>query len=194
MNASPSGVPTLRADARRNREALLEAADQAFAEEGINVPVDEIARRAGVGAGTLYRHFPTKEKLFEAVLVSHLDSIVERSRALVDSTDPAGALLEFMTCLAGEAARKRTLIDALAGAGVDIHEAASDSKLAIEEAFRQLVGRAQASGAIRTDVTVADLFGLLMGTCSVSGPGVADADQARMLRVVFDGLRVSSAT
>ncbi|HEX4865705.1 MAG TPA: helix-turn-helix domain-containing protein, partial [Acidimicrobiales bacterium] len=87
-----SGASGLRADARRNRELILAAADKAFAEEGLGVPVDEIARRAGVGAGTLYRHFPTKEALFEAVLVAHLDGITERARALAEREDPDEAL------------------------------------------------------------------------------------------------------
>ena len=81
--------PPMRADARRNRELILAAADAAFADEGLAVPVDEIARRAGVGAGTLYRHFPTKEALFEAVLVAHMDALAAtgtRSWAAINRT------------------------------------------------------------------------------------------------------------
>ena len=180
----------LRADARRNRELILAAADAAFAEEGLGVPVDEIARRAGVGAGTLYRHFPTKEALFEAVLVAHLEKITERARELAEREDSDQALFEFMTCVGQEAASKRNLIEALAGAGVDIHQTAPESKQAVEEAFRHLLSRAQTAGSIRSDVTIDDLFGLIMGTCAMSNPA-ADASQARMLAIVYDGLRAT---
>lgn len=182
----------LRADARRNRELILDAADKAFAEEGLGVPVDEIARRAGVGAGTLYRHFPTKEALFQAVLVAHLDEIAERARELSEREDADEALFEFMTCLGGEAASKKNLIDALAGAGVDVHQTARESKRAVEDAFRKLLSRAQATGSIRSDVTIDDLFGLIMGTCAM-GNQAADASQARMLAIVCAGLRTSPA-
>ena len=188
---TPAEATRLRADARRNRELILAAADEAFAEEGLSVSVDEIARRAGVGAGTLYRHFPTKEALFQAVLVAHFDQIASRARDLADRDDPAEALFEFMTCLGEEAASKKNLIDALAGAGVDVHQTAPESKRAVEDAFRQLLVRAQGDGSIRSDVTIDDLFGLIMGTCSMSNPQ-ADASQARMMAIVCAGLRATS--
>ena len=140
---SSVGTSAMRADARRNRDQILRAADELFAEEGLAVPVDEIARRAGVGAGTLYRHFPTKEALFEAVLISHMDAIAERGRALAGHEDAGAALFEFLNLLAQESATKKNLIDALAGAGIDVKERASDSKHAVEEAFTNLLTRAQ---------------------------------------------------
>ncbi|HUJ67534.1 MAG TPA: helix-turn-helix domain-containing protein, partial [Acidimicrobiales bacterium] len=122
------GGPSLRADARRNRELILAAADAAFADEGLTVPVDEIARRAGVGTGTLYRHFPTKEALFEAVLVAHMDGLARYGQELAASDKPDEALFEFVGRLASEAASKRNLIDALSGAGFDIKATSSESK------------------------------------------------------------------
>lgn len=186
-NSSPSSP--LRADARRNREAILRAADEAFAAEGLGVPVDEIARRAGVGAGTLYRHFPTKEALFEAVLVAHMDGIAERARALAERPDPDDALFEFMVGLGEEATAKKSLIDALAGAGVDVKERASASKRAVEQSFERLLRRAQDAGRVRSDVTIADLFSLIMGTCALADQRGSDASQSRMLTIVFDGMR-----
>jgi AcrR family transcriptional regulator len=191
---TPATSSVLRADARRNRDQILRAADEAFAEEGLAVPVDEIARRAGVGAGTLYRHFPTKEALFEAVLVAHLDAIAARARELAGHEDAGEALFEFMTCLSQEAASKKNLIDALAAAGIDVHESASDSKCEVENAFTVLLTRAQEAGYIRTDVTIADLFGLVMGTCAMANQPASDASQARMLAIVFDGMKVRGAT
>lgn len=186
---TPATSSALRADARRNRDLILRAADEAFAEEGLAVPVDEIARRAGVGAGTLYRHFPTKEALFEAVLISHMDAIAARGRELAGHEDAGQALFEFLSLLAEESATKKNLIDALAGAGIDVKERASDSKHAVEEAFTTLLTRAQEGGYIRTDVTVPDLFALVVGTCAMANQSASGASQARMMAVVFDGMK-----
>lgn len=191
--SSAASSSALRADARRNRDQILRAADEAFAEEGLAVPVDEIARRAGVGAGTMYRHFPTKEALFEAVLISHMDAIAERGRGLASHEDAGAALFEFLSCLAQESASKKNLIDALAGAGIDVKARASDSKRAVEEAFATLVNRAQEGGYIRTDVTIHDLFALVMGTCSMANQPQSGASQARMMAIVFDGMKPPQA-
>lgn len=181
-------MSALRADARRNRESILAAAGQAFAEEGLGVPVDEIARRAGVGAGTLYRHFPTKEALFEAVVVEHMQQLAADARDALEGDEPGPALFEFMGRLAAAAGTKRNLIDALVGAGVDIKAAAAGPKAELEAAFARLLERAQQAGQVRPDVTIADLFGLVMGACAVAGDGV-DCSQSRMLSVVCAGLR-----
>lgn len=178
----------MRADARRNRELILVAADEAFAEEGLGVPVDEIARRAGVGAGTLYRHFPTKEALFAAVLVEHMHRLSADARVALDSPEPGRALFEFMGRIASEASTKRSLIDALSGAGVDIRVAGADAKAEVEEAFARLLKRAQEAGEVRPDVTISDLFALVMGACAFAGEH-ADSSAGRMLSVVCAGLR-----
>ncbi len=183
----------MRADARRNRSAILVAAETAFAEEGLGVPVDEIARRAGVGAGTLYRHFPTKEALFEAVVVEHMQRLAETARSLADHDHPGQAVFDFLSRLAAEGAAKRDLIEALMGAGVDVKSRAVEPKQAIEAAFTALLDRAQAAGDIRADVSVADLFGLVMGTCQFAGSHPDDCSQSRMLSIVCDGLRLRTA-
>ena len=167
-HGSAGCAPPLRADARRNRDRILAAADAAFAEEGLGVPVDEIARRAGLGAGTLYRHFPTKEALFQAVLVAHMDRLACYGQQLAGSDRPDQALFEFVGHLASEAASKRNLIDALSGAGFDVKAASWESKVAVEEAFQALLSRAQAAGLVRDDVQVADLMGLVMGACALA--------------------------
>ena len=99
----------LRADARRNRDRVLEAALAAFGTEGSDVSLDEIARRAGVGAGTVYRHFPTKEALFEAVVFDRIGELVEEARALLDDPDPGRAFSSFAERLACEGALKRAI-------------------------------------------------------------------------------------
>ncbi|MBJ7383835.1 MAG: TetR/AcrR family transcriptional regulator, partial [Mycolicibacterium sp.] len=108
----------MRADAARNRAKVLEVAYETFAAEGLAVPIDEIARRAGVGAGTVYRHFPTKEALFQAVIEDRVRSIVDRAHELL-AADPGTALFEFLREMVRTAAADHGIADALAGYGVD---------------------------------------------------------------------------
>src|SRR3954447_5176401 len=115
--------PAVRADAPRNRARLLEVAAEAFAVGGLAVPLDEIARRAGVGPGTLYRHFPTKEALFEAVVDDRLRDLADTARALRSAEDAGAALFTLVDRLVAEAAVKKDLVDALDGAGVEVRTA-----------------------------------------------------------------------
>ena len=182
----------MRADARRNRESILAAAEVAFAEDGLGVPVDEIARRAGVGAGTLYRHFPTKEALFESVIIEHLRQLAARAHELVEAEDPTGALFDFLRRLAEEGCTKRNLVEALAGSGIDIKVVAADVKADMDGTCGILLARAQESGGVRRDVTLSDVFGLIMGTCAFAGETMDPESQARMMSVVCAGLRSST--
>jgi AcrR family transcriptional regulator len=179
----------LRADARRNRDRLLHAAAAAFAAEGLSVPLDEIARRAGVGPGTLYRHFPTKEALFEAVLHDRLQRLADDARGLREVPDAGRALLGFIDRLVAEAALKRDLADALATSGAGLDGLAAR----LRGEIGQLLGRAQRAGAIRADITTADLMALIRGilVAARGGPG-DDADPGRAVAVLCDGLRASS--
>jgi len=143
------GAKPLRADARRNRERVLDAARTAFGAEGLSVPLDEIARRAGVGPGTLYRHFPTKEALFEAVVHDRLRRLADEGAALRNSGDPGAAFFGFIGRLAAETAPKRDLFEALASAGIEVGttvQAAADDLRAVIAA---LLGQAQGAGAVR---------------------------------------------
>ena len=119
----------LRADAARNRARVLEVAYETFAAEGLSVPIDEIARRAGVGAGTVYRHFPTKEDLFRAVVEDRLRSIVDEGRALLDTEDAGEALFIFLRSMVLQwGATDRGLAEALAGFGIDIKAALPEAE------------------------------------------------------------------
>src|ERR1700729_822128 len=114
----------LRADAARNRARVLETAYETFAAEGLSVPIDEIARRAGVGAGTVYRHFPTKEDLFRAVVADRIQRIVDEGHALAHGDTPGEALFTFLRSMVLQwGATDRGLTDALAGYGIDIETA-----------------------------------------------------------------------
>src|SRR5262249_5621414 len=107
-----------RADARRNRARVLEAAEEVFASHGLAVPIDGIARRAGVGAAPVYRHFPTKESLFEAVVIRRFELLTDEARSLAGALDPGAAFFGSLQRLVEEMATKRDLRDVLLDAGV----------------------------------------------------------------------------
>ncbi|MET7457249.1 helix-turn-helix domain-containing protein [Streptomyces sp. NPDC005574] len=182
----------LRADARRNRDRLLEVARTAFAAEGVAVPLDEIARRAGVGPGTLYRHFPTKESLLEAVVRERLRRLIEHAETLRDGEDPA-ALFAVLDRVVGDAAAKADLVDTLAGAGVELRTALAADVTRLHEEIGHLLVRAQAGGAVRGDITVADLMALLGGVLHALRHLGSDASGGTVLAVLYDGLRATGA-
>jgi len=178
----------LRADAARNRARVLEVAYETFAADGLSVPLDEIARRAGVGAGTVYRHFPTKDDLFRAVIEDRLRRIVDDGRALLVSADPGEALFTFLRSMVLDwGATDQGLVDALAGVGIDIKDAVPDA----EEAFLGLIGEllraAQKAGTVRGDVDVPDVKTIVVGAQAMQSyrPDTAE----RLTEVVLDGLR-----
>lgn len=180
----------LRADAARNRARVLEVAYETFAAEGLGVPIDEIARRAGVGAGTVYRHFPTKEDLYRAVIEDRINRIVDDGRALLASADPGEALYTFLRSMVLQwGATDRGLAEALAGFGIDVKDAVPEA----EEAFLGLLGEllraAQKAGTVRRDVDVPDVKAILVGAQAIQSYN-ADAAE-RLTEVVLDGLRVS---
>jgi AcrR family transcriptional regulator len=184
----------LRADARRNRARVLEAARAAFAAEGASVPLDEIARRAGVGAGTVYRHFPTKEALFEAVVHDRLRQLTEDGRALSADADPGEALFRFIERLVTEAALKRDLIDALNGAGVDITAALVSVVGELRAETGRLLARAQRAGTVRDDIDICDLMALLSGMIQATQPRPGRSiEPRRAIAVLCDGLRAPSS-
>ncbi len=184
----PAARP-LRADARRNRARVLEVAYETFAAEGLSVPIDEIARRAGVGAGTVYRHFPTKEALFQAIVVDRIDRLVEQARSLADAGDPGAAFFGYFAALVDEGSSDLVLADALAGVGFDIETAAPGSEQSLREAFADLLAAAQKAGAVRADIDVADLKALLVGCQAIQRHRGDPQASRRLLRITLDGLR-----
>ncbi|KUI36360.1 TetR family transcriptional regulator [Mycobacterium sp. IS-1496] len=178
----------LRADAARNRDRVLRVAYETFATEGLTVPVDEIARRAGVGAGTIYRHFPTKEALYTAVVEHRLQEMADRGRRLLESGDPGEALFAFLRAIALEwGASDRVLIDGLAGWGIDVRTVAPEADAAARALLGELLAAAQRAGTVRDDIGVAELKAILVGCQAI---GAYDSDvAARATTVVTDGLR-----
>ena len=184
--SSASGRP-LRADAQRNRAHILEAAEVLFAAEGIAAPVDAIAEKAGVGVGTLYRHFPTKEKLCEAVLLERLSKLTLDARALAEDTDPAAAFFGFLEHVVEEGAAKRDLLVAVMG-GVEFEVAAAEVKEGLRDAMDTLLRRAQSAGAVRPDVTALMVMSLVGATCQAASQA-GGAVAGDLLVIICDGLR-----
>jgi AcrR family transcriptional regulator len=180
----------LRADAARNRARVLEVAYETFAAEGLSVPIDEIARRAGVGAGTIYRHFPTKEALFQAVIENRMQTLVDDGHALLESAGPGEALFDFLRSIVLQwGATDRGLVDALAGFGIDIARAAPGAEDAFLAVLDELLRAAQKAGTARPDIGVREVKAILVGCQAMEAYNSALAE--RVTDVVVDGLRAA---
>jgi AcrR family transcriptional regulator len=192
----PAGEPrSMRADAQRNYEKLLAAASAAFLEHGADdVSLEEIARRAGVGIGTLYRHFPTRQALLEAVYRDQVELLRARAEELLAGDSAGDAFASWVRALAAFSSTKRSLISAmLATLGKD-SELLSSCSLVIRTAAETLLARAQQAGAVRPDVTATDVIRLVHGISIASERMPTDPAQAdRMLALILDGLRPQPA-
>jgi AcrR family transcriptional regulator len=157
----------LRADAERNRRRLLDAAAEVFYESGLDVGVAEIAQRAGVGRGTLFRNFPTKQALIAAIVVDRMHYASSRGRELLDSPDPGEALFELLDEMFGRQQVERTLFEAVQDtflADPEIRAAHAD----FVEVLGELLSRAQEAGTIRSDVGPLDVLLLFKGVCETA--------------------------
>jgi AcrR family transcriptional regulator len=175
-----------RADARRNYEKVLVAAREAFAEGGEATSLEEIARRAGVGIGTLYRHFPNRQALLEAVYVGEVEQVC-RSAAELESAEPWEAFNGWFEGLIGYLATKRALAAELLNY-MD-HDAAlfQVCRTSLFEAGEPLLKRAQDAGAVRTDVNIADVIQMVAGIGKIPTTDPAQLDH--IMRIALDGLR-----
>lgn len=182
--------PIVRADAQRNHDKILEAAEEVFALEGVTAPIDMVAERAGVGIGTLYRHFPTKESLFEAIVTTRLSSLLASADGFTRDLDPAIALDAFLREFARQAAEKQDLFQALGQAGIDVKSKYSGLVDELADRVETLRQRAVAAGAIRGDVSSNDIMNLVVGTCHAAGHnGSDDEGLQRLVSVVIAGLQ-----
>jgi AcrR family transcriptional regulator len=180
----------VRADAQRNHDKILDAAEEVFALEGVTAPIDMVAERAGVGIGTLYRHFPTKESLFEAIVSNRLSGLLASADGFTRDLDPAIALDAFLREFARQAAEKQDLFQALGQAGIDVKSKYSGLVDELADRVETLRLRAVAAGAIRDDVNSSDIINLVVGTCHAAGHnGTDDAGLQRLVSVVIAGLQ-----
>jgi len=182
------GVRVQRADARANRVRILDVAEQVFGEGGESASTEEVARLAGVGIATVFRHFPTKAALLEAVLARRFDRLREQAEALLNTADPGQEFLGFFRHLVADAPAKIGIAEALLAAGGNGDQAVQAST-ELRRAFGALLERAQHAGAIREDVELPEVYALLVGVSQAAAhQHLGDQVTARMLTIVFDGL------
>ena len=179
----------MRADARRNRERLLVAAGAAFAERGADdVSLEEIARRAGVGIGTLYRHFPTRRALLEAFYQDQVDALSTRASALIEADSPGAALAEWVAALVAFGKSKRSLTTALLEVLDEDSELLSSCRDVLRGATDTLLERAQGAGAVRVGVRGSDVIRLAHAVSMAADIGQDPGQADRLLALVLDGL------
>ncbi|TDD79213.1 TetR/AcrR family transcriptional regulator [Actinomadura darangshiensis] len=184
-------APALRADARRNREQVLRTAQQLFATEGLGVSLDEIARRAGVGPGTVHRHFPAKEALYLAVAIDELKQLVAEGTALIATGDPA-ALFTLLARMMANGAENVAVKSALLAAEFDLRTAAPDVAADLTRNVADLLDRAHAAGAARPDVTADEVMALVAGAFAAIRHANAETSRERSAHIaelILDGLR-----
>lgn len=191
-HGEPEATRPLRADAQRNRARILQAAESVFAADGIDVPIDVVAEKAGVGIGTVYRHFPTKERLFEAIMIERVSALTVEARARLKTGDPRTAFFDFLDYLVSEVLIKRDLISAFAVAGVEFEIVAADAKEELNAAVGDLLAAAQRAGSVRKDVTGQIVLSLIGATCMAAKQLHTGATVDEMLAVLRDGLRANA--
>ena len=181
-----------RADAASNRARILDAAEEVFGRGGAAASTEEVARLAGVGIATVFRHFPAKADLLDEVLARRFERLRDRAAALAGGAEPGGALFGLFTEMVSDAPGKIAIADALIDAGGEADDGSRVAHAAdeLKQAVGVLLRRAQAAGAVRADVELPELYALLAGMSRAAAyapldPGV----RARALGVVFDGLR-----
>lgn len=182
----------LRSDAARNRGLLLAAAEDEFAQRGLDASVADIARRAGVAKGTVFRHFATKEDLIAAIVGGHISALTAVARRLLHAADPGAALLEFLTmALRERQQRNLTFLQSVS----ERDSAVIELRDQLYASISALVDRARAGGAVRADVTATDVILLMCAPASVVEhlPSAAPDSWRRYLAIIFDGLSPQGA-
>lgn len=189
----PTPARSLRADAARNRELLLAAAEDEFAERGLDASIADIARRAGVAKATVFRHFATKEELIAAIVGGHFAALTSVARGLLDAPDPGAALLEFLTVAAnGLQQQDLTFLQTVSDGDSRVVELRDQ----LHTSIGALVERARDAGAVRPDLTGTDVFLLSCAPVHTAKflPNPAPDLWRRYLGLIFDGFRPQGAT
>jgi len=186
-------VRQLRADARRNRERILEAAKDVFGEQGADAQMDDVARRAGVGVGTVYRHFPNKDVLMGELVTEKFRTFTEQGREALEEKDAWAGLCGLLERTAEHMSENVALQDALRTTSAAF-EYAEPARLELNAVLDRLVKRAQREGKLRKDLKTDEIGMLMGGLCaSMSGPPLVQRDWRRHLQILIDGLRARSS-
>jgi AcrR family transcriptional regulator len=178
----------VRADARRNRARILEAAEAVFAEQGATAPTEAVAARAGVAIGTVFRHFPTKPDLLKAVVMGLLDRLIAEADAMVDDQDAVTALFDFGALVMSIGARNRAVFVRLAETGVQVR--VGDALMRLRPSIAVLLDRAKGAGAVRGDLLPEELIAVLGALCQEAiAADWGEAFRQRALSIMFDGMK-----
>ncbi|GAA0569156.1 MULTISPECIES: TetR/AcrR family transcriptional regulator [Streptomyces] len=178
----------LRADAQRNREKILSAAVRVFAEEGLDAHLERIAKEAGVGTGTLYRNFPTRELLIEAAYRNELARLCDAAPELLAALPPREAMRAWLGRFMDYANAKLGMADALRGVVASGVNPYAQSHELIQDALSRLMGAAVTAGVIRSDISATDMFAALTGIALASGKPEQREQADRLLDLTLDGL------
>lgn len=194
MPSSIAPSKPARSDAVRTRKALIAAASDAFAEQGIEASIAEIAERAGIAKGTVFRHFPTKEDLLAAIMGENMAVLLAAGERLSDSDDPAGALYEFMSVAIELQAKDRAFCQVAQGQAAD-HPDVRRGQESLRQIADLLTDRARDSKSIRPDITGGDIMLLMSGIFQTAYPALTTEPLLwrRYLRLLFDGMQAMGA-
>jgi AcrR family transcriptional regulator len=185
------GERRVRADARRNRARILDAAEVIFAEQGASASTEAVAARAGVAIGTVFRHFPTKPELLQAVVMNLWDQLVTDVDAMVDDPQATTALFGFCSRVMETSSQNRAVFARLAETGTRVH--VGDALTRLRPAVEVLLHRAQKAGAVRDDLRPAELIALLAAICQGAMTDEwSEQFRYRALTILFDGMRPSA--
>ena len=195
MTEAATTARPMRSDARRNRERVLAAAEAVFSEMGLRAQIEEVARRAGVGVGTVCRHFPTKQALVEAVLEAMYESLLHDALRASEHADPGEAFRTFVFALSEFQGRHRALAEHMA-TEIQLPSAAQSVRDALRQAIGGLVTRAQEAGAIRSDIGPADVALLFSGVAHATALAgdLQPVLRRRYVALILDGLRPLEAS
>ncbi len=185
---STADQPRMRADARRNYERLLAEAQAAFLKRGVDTSLDDIAKQAGVGNATLYRHFPTRESLLETLLRDSFLQLDSRANELMTSATPGEALVDWFRAAVVHATTYRGLVNALMDGHRDEASELNTACHAMQDSGQQLLARAQRAGAVRADTSPGEFFTLVAAAAWATEN--APKESAQLVKVIIDGLRI----
>jgi AcrR family transcriptional regulator len=189
----PDVARPLRADAQRNRARLVEVAKAMFGEGGAETSLEAIARAAGVGIGTLYRHFPTREALIEAVYRTETQHLVQAAPRFAETLPPVEALRAWLRLFVDHIATKQVMAPVLASMVGGTSELFAETGVQVKAAIASLVDRAVASGAIRLDIDPLDLLRALAGVAGISSVPGWEASAKRLVDILIAGVRIPPA-
>lgn len=177
----------MRADARDNRDRILAAANEVFGAGGEAASTEDVARLAGVGIATVFRHFPTKQDLLYAVLTARLEALRDRARELLSAPDAGTALRTFVTEVVTTAPTKLAIAEALPGG--DVPDALHRAGAELRTAFGELLERARTAGAVRADADAPEVYALMVGASRANAAlTLDDRTRNRVIGLIFDGL------